>query len=74
MYIYIYIDIYIYTYIYIYIHVYIFTGPLALGVLDHSRVTEVDLSTDINPPYSPPWGCPGAKSRCAVDKLWLSCG
>ena len=43
IYIYIYICIYIYTYIYIYIYVYIinkyiFAGPLALGVLEHSRV------------------------------------
>ena len=82
IYLFIYIYIYIHTYVYIYIHkvlsiyvyiyiyIYIFTGPLALGVLDHSRVTEVDLSIEIYPPYSPPGAVLGPK----VAALWLSCG
>ena len=39
----------------------VFTGPLALGVLDHSRVTEVDLSTEIYPPIVPPGAVLGLK-------------
>ena len=35
-----------------------FTGPLALGVLDHSRVTKVDSSIDIVGVY-----CPGVGKR-----------
>ena len=59
----------------VYIYTYIFTGPLAVGVLDHSRVTQVVLSSEIvgvppTPSYKIlPWGGPGAKSRCAVAKV-----
>ena len=45
IYLYVYICICIYIYLYIYIH--FFAGPLALGVFNHSTVTEVDLSTEI---------------------------
>ena len=61
---------------YIYIYIYIFTGPLAQGVLD-PRYQSLILNPlrGFNPsPISPPQDGPGAKSRCAIHKLWLRRG
>ena len=71
MYIYIYICIRVCIYIYIYIYTHILAGPPALGVLDHGRVTEVDLSTEIYPPPIIPTGAVLGPKAAAP---WLRCG
>ena len=57
-----------YVYIYIYICIRRASGPW------RARSQQSIFYILLTPPLTPPRGGPGAKSRCAVDKLWLGCG